>query len=65
MQSFYSSISALENKLAPIIIQLPPSMTFDNFEPLVDLVELLPWEQRHAIEFRHKSWQRDEVLSLL
>jgi uncharacterized protein YecE (DUF72 family) len=55
--------AAEAGKLGPVLWQLPP-----NFEAapqrLARVLELLP-EGRHAFEFRHESWFRDDVFQLL
>ena len=63
---FYSMVSKLKEKLGPIAIQLPPSIKYNTYAPVMEefLGQLSP-EFRHAVEFRHKSWFRPEVYSLL
>ena len=51
-------------KLACILVQLPPFLKFNN-ERLEAFLSILPNKQRFAVEFRHKSWLRDETFSLL
>lgn len=64
---FYKTISGLGNKLGPMVFQMPPSFKYEK--GLKDLENLLSKEIkkdfRHAIEFRHKSWFRDDVYKLL
>ncbi len=63
---FYSVMSKLKEKLGPIAVQLPPSVKYDShigaMEKFLDQVSP---EFKHAIEFRHKSWFRPEVYSML
>lgn len=63
---FHKTVQGLGKKLGPLLIQLPPSLkyekdhgAFENF-----LTNLKPGF-RYAVEFRHKSWFRDEVRKLL
>jgi len=53
-------------KLGPILVQLPPSFTFQSdFGNLREFLSRTPEDIRFAVEFRHPSWLRDEVWSLL
>ena len=63
---FYSTLSKLKDKLGPIAVQLPPSIKYEpHMEVMTKFVSQLSPEFKHAIEFRHKSWFRPEVYSLL
>lgn len=63
---FYKTLAGLDNKLGPLVIQLPPSFKYDNGMPiLTDFVSELKNGFKHAIEFRHKSWFKDDVYKLL
>jgi uncharacterized protein YecE (DUF72 family) len=55
---------ALENRLGPLLFQLPPNLKKD-LPRLRDFLALLPRDRRAAFEFRHQSWFDDEVLALL
>lgn len=53
-------------KLGPILIQLPPSYSFQSdYEKLKGFLGRVPEDVRFAVEFRHPSWLRDEVWSML
>jgi uncharacterized protein YecE (DUF72 family) len=53
-------------KLGPVLIQLPPSYSFDgDFEKLKEFLGIVPEDIRFAVEFRQPSWLREEVWSLL
>jgi uncharacterized protein YecE (DUF72 family) len=53
-------------KLGPILIQLPPSYSYDaDFSNLKSFLEAVPDDVRFAVEFRHPSWLKSEVWSLL
>ena len=53
-------------KLGPVLIQLPPSYSFQSdFEKLKGFLGQAPEDLRFAVEFRHPSWLREEVWSLL
>jgi uncharacterized protein YecE (DUF72 family) len=51
---------ALGAKLGPILFQTPPFLKKDA-PRLKAFLELLPSGQRAAFEFRHESWQDEEV----
>ena len=53
-------------KLGPILIQLPPSYSFQSdFEKLKGFLSKAPEDVRFAVEFRHPSWLKEEVWSFL
>ena len=53
-------------KLGPVLIQLPPSYSYEEeFGKLKSFLELVPEDVRFAVEFRHPSWLREEVWKLL
>ena len=51
-------------KLGPFLWQLPPTFRCDHGR-LAGALELLHDGRRHAFEFRHASWFRDETYALL
>ena len=56
----------LGGKLGPVLIQLPPSYGFQaDFEKLKGFLGKIPEDVKFAVEFRHPSWLREEVWSLL
>ncbi|HYB03474.1 MAG TPA: DUF72 domain-containing protein [Nitrososphaerales archaeon] len=46
-------------KLGPLLIQLPPSFTFNEIGILGNFFEVLPKDHMFAVEFRHLSWLED------
>ncbi|QQG48015.1 MAG: DUF72 domain-containing protein [archaeon] len=53
-------------KMGPILIQLPPSFTYSqDYDALKAFLGVLPEDVRFAVEFRHPSWLKEEVWSLL
>ena len=60
LRYFCDTISALGEKLGPVLFQLPPNFKKDTFV-LADFVNCLPSGLRTAFEFRHESWFSDEV----
>ena len=64
---FYASAKELKEKCGPLVAQLPPSIKYDTHWTLMqEFVRAIEADRYpHAIEFRHKSWFRDDVYSLL
>jgi len=56
--------AALEDRLGPVLFQLPPFLRKD-LPRLSDFLKTLPPERRVAFEFRHASWFDDEVYAVL
>ena len=54
----------LEDKLGPVLLQLPPTLEAD-VERLRRTLDAFPADVRVAVEFRHSSWYTDEVEALL
>ena len=53
-------------KLGPVLIQLPPSYTYEtDFGRLRSFLDTIPEDVRFAVEFRHPSWLKNEVWSVL
>jgi uncharacterized protein YecE (DUF72 family) len=62
--AFLDSISMLDNKLGPILFQLPPRWHF-NAERLRIFLDSLSNEFRYAFEFRDRSWLNRQTFELL
>jgi len=65
MVEFLDALLPLRGKTGPILIQLPPSYTQDNYFVLQDFLETLPQANQYAIEFRHISWYNEKTTQLL
>ena len=63
-EKFFLVAERLEDKLGPILFQLPPRWKL-NIERFAEFLELLPREHRYAFEFREESWLVPEVFALL
>jgi uncharacterized protein YecE (DUF72 family) len=64
IQRFFENVNALEEKLGPILFQLPPSWKV-NEERLAAFLAALPPYYRYTFEFRDQSWYTPGVLELL
>jgi uncharacterized protein YecE (DUF72 family) len=61
---FLRRATVLGRQLGVVLYQLPPFMRKD-LPRLRDFLALLPSDRRAAFEFRHESWQDDEVYAAL
>lgn len=64
MQNLLSRADYLQDKLGPLLYQLPPTMK-RNDATLEAFLSMLPSRYRHVFEFRHESWIDDKVLGIL
>jgi uncharacterized protein YecE (DUF72 family) len=64
LRYFHEVTAALNEKLGPILFQLPPNFKKDTVL-LADFVNCLPGGMRAAFEFRHESWFSDDVFEAL
>lgn len=62
--SFATAVQRLGDRLGPVLLQLPPTLTVDP-ERLSRTLEVLPADWSAAFEFRHPSWLTDPVFDLL
>lgn len=66
VDEFENIALGLGEKLASVLVMLPPSSRFEHmFDQLVRLLDLLSGKIRYAVEFRHRSWFRSEVYEML
>ncbi len=57
LDQFLNSIKPLKSKMKVLVIQLPPSLLFEESLPQLEkMVKHLPENYRYAIEGRHESW---------
>ena len=60
----FDTVAGLGERLGIILFQLPPNLKKD-LERLEDFLDDLPKSLRGAFEFRHDSWEDDEIYDLL
>ena len=56
VRDFIESISLLEDRLGPLLIQLPYGMKWSDFRTFEMFLPTLPEGYQYAIEVRHRSW---------
>lgn len=64
VSGFLERIGILEDKLGPILLQLPPRWRF-NGKRLAAFLAQLSGEFRYAFEFRDPSWLNEETYAML
>ena len=65
LKVFIEHISLFEDKLGPLLLQLPPDFKPENFEILKDFLTILPEGYRFAVEVRNKKWLDEKFYGLL
>ena len=64
IHKFFQRVELLDDKLGPILFQLPPRWKA-NPERLKGLLDVLPHAHRYTFEFRDQSWLCDPVYDIL
>ena len=64
VENFPSRACFLENKLGPLLYQLPPNMKRNDEVP-ESFLSSSPQKYQHVFEFRHESWLDDSVFHIL
>jgi uncharacterized protein YecE (DUF72 family) len=65
ISDFYETInSGLQEKLGPVLFQMPPSFSFDE-ERLERILKNMNPSFNNVAEFRHESWWREDVYKAL
>jgi uncharacterized protein YecE (DUF72 family) len=64
VSAFAAPVRALGDRMGPVLWQLPPNLKKDA-KLLRDFLAILPKDLRAAFEFRHDSWNDDEIHTIL
>jgi uncharacterized protein YecE (DUF72 family) len=64
LEKFLESAGALQDRLGPVLFQLPPRWGCDT-ERLERFVDIIPGNVRPVFEFRDRSWWNETVYRLL
>jgi uncharacterized protein YecE (DUF72 family) len=62
---FLDTMSGLEDKLGPLLLQFPYAFKADKMDLLSAFLETLPEGFRYAVEVRHKGWLGVQLYELL
>jgi uncharacterized protein YecE (DUF72 family) len=63
--AFLNIMTQLDQKLGPLLLQMPPSYNATNLDALAAFLETLPTGLRYALEVRHRSWLQVETRAKL
>ncbi len=64
LKNFISNVKGLNEKLGPVLFQLPPRWKY-NSSRFKEFLQSLPENFRYTFEFRNETWWNDEALNLL
>lgn len=64
IKKFCRSVSLLDNKLALVLLQLPPNMPYD-VKRLKNAILCFDHPKKVVVEFRNEKWYTDEVREML
>jgi uncharacterized protein YecE (DUF72 family) len=64
-EGFVHTMQTLEDRLGPLLLQLPPDFTVEGMGVLEDFLKGLPEGPRYAVEVRHRSWIGSDLPKLL
>jgi uncharacterized protein YecE (DUF72 family) len=64
-EGFVHTMQTLEDRLGPLLLQLPPDFTVEGMGVLEDFLRELPEGPRYAVEVRHRSWIGSDLPALL
>jgi uncharacterized protein YecE (DUF72 family) len=67
LQRFFEVFQGMKGRLGPILIQLPPGLSYDKslINSFFDLIKGNYSQYRFAVEIRNKSWINDSFFDLL
>lgn len=67
LEEFCEKIITLKEKLAAVLVQLPPQFVFneENTDTLADFLRRLPQNIHFAIEFRERGWLNSKIYEVL
>jgi uncharacterized protein YecE (DUF72 family) len=60
--AFLNSMTQLDQKLGPLVLQMPPGWTASGMDALHSYLGSLPTGFRYVLEVRHRSWLVPETL---
>lgn len=63
--NFVRTMEGLQEKLGPVLLQLPPSFGVEGMGVLEDFLEGLPTGFRYAVEVRNRTWLGSDLAEML
>jgi uncharacterized protein YecE (DUF72 family) len=63
--NFVRTMELMDDRLGPLLLQLPPSFTVEGMGVLEDFLDALPQGFRYAVEVRHRSWLGSDLPQML
>lgn len=64
LDRLYNAVEGLKEKLGPILLQLPPNLSFDQ-DLFKNFCKNLDSSYRHVLEIRHPSWIHEQGFQIL
>src|SRR5215216_1630227 len=64
-ETFVRTMELVDDRLGPLLLQLPPSFTVEGMGVLEDFLDALPQGFRYAVEVRHRSWLGSDMPQML
>jgi uncharacterized protein YecE (DUF72 family) len=67
LENYFNAFEGMKNRLGPVLVQLPPGITFSKslICGFLDILKEFYNQYRFAIEVRHSSWINDDFFDLL
>ena len=65
VEDFVRTMADLDDRLGPLLLQLPPSFDVEGMGVLEDFLAGLPEGFRYAVEVRHRSWLDSDLPEML
>jgi uncharacterized protein YecE (DUF72 family) len=60
-QMFLERMTQLDQKLGPLLMQMPPAFAADQLDNLTAYMDALPTGIRYVLEVRHRSWLAKDI----
>ena len=64
-ENFVRTMQGLDDRLGPLLLQLPPDFTVEGMDVLDAFLAELPKGSSYAVEVRHRSWLDSDLSELL
>ena len=64
-ENFVHTMQGLDDRLGPLLLQLPPDFTVEGIDVLDAFLGKLPKGPSYAVEVRHRSWLDSDLSEML